>query len=94
MSSFTKSALVSQLASETGLRRVDAANALGAILSGIKHGLTNDGKVSLVGFGTFAVRDRPARIGHSPQTHQPIEIPASKGIKFKPSQALRDAVNG
>ncbi|MEE3216500.1 MAG: HU family DNA-binding protein, partial [Pseudomonadota bacterium] len=48
--------------------------------------------VSLIGFGTFTVRERAARTGKNPQTGQPLKIPASKTVAFKPGKGLKDAV--
>ncbi len=61
--------------------------------AGIKHALSNGNKVTLVGFGTFSVTQRAARIGRNPRTKAPINIPASNSVKFKPGTALKTAVN-
>ncbi len=91
--SVTKADLVSHIASETGLKKVDAERALGAMTSAIQGALMTGKKVTLVGFGTFSVAQRKERMGRDPQTKQPIRIPASRSVKFKPGKAMKDAVN-
>jgi DNA-binding protein HU-beta len=91
--SVTKADLVSHIASETGLKKVEAERALAAMTGAIQHALVGGKKVTLVGFGTFSVADRKARMGRDPQTKQPIQIPASRSVKFKPGKAMKDAVN-
>ncbi len=59
---------------------------LEAFLESVKVGIANDGKVQLVGFGTFSVAERKARKGVNPQTGKSIDIPASKTVKFKASK--------
>ena len=66
-----------------------AEGALNAVLEAFKSGITKDGAVQLVGFGTFSVTERKAREGVNPQTGAPIHIAASKTIKFKPSAQLK-----
>jgi len=91
--SVTKADLVSKIAAETGLKKVDAEKALEAVTAAIQGALQDGKKVTLVGFGTFSVANRQARMGRDPQTKKPIRIPASKAVRFKPGKAMKDAVN-
>ena len=74
-----------------GATKKCAETALNAVLGAIKEAVATD-KVQLVGFGTFEVRERPARTGRNPQTNATIEIPASKVPAFKAGAALKTAV--
>ena len=91
--SVTKADLVTKIAAETGLKKVDAEKALEAMTGAIQGALQDGKKVTLVGFGTFSIADRKARMGRDPQTKKPIRIPASKAVRFKPGKAMKDAVN-
>ena len=73
-------------------KRVNAFKAVNGTLSAIVDALKEGDKVSLVGFGTFEVRERPERKGRNPQTKEEITIPASKLPAFKAGKALKDAV--
>ncbi len=83
-----KSELVSAVAQRSELTKVDAKKALDAVLEAIGEELKNDGKVVLVGFGTFSVTERSARKGINPRTKEPIDIPAKKVVKFKAGSEL------
>lgn len=85
-----KSELVSAVAQKSGLSKVDSKKALDAVLESIDEELKNDGKVVLVGFGTFSVNERSARKGINPRTKEPIDIPAKKVVKFKAGSQLSD----
>ena len=89
-----KSELVSAIAEQAGISKKDAENALKAFTDIVTQELSKGGKVQLVGFGTFEVSERAARMGRNPQTKEEIEIPASKAPKFKAGKAFKDAVNG
>ena len=91
--SYTKANLVNKIHADTGLRKVDAERALVAALDGIRGSLAGGDKVTLVGFGTFSVGERAARTGLNPRTKAPIQIAASKVVKFKPGKSLKDGVN-
>lgn len=93
-SSVTKADLVSMIANDTGMKKVDAEKALEAVTDAIQGSLVHGKKVTLVGFGTFSVSARKERMGRDPQTKKPIRIPASKAVRFKPGKAMKDAVNG
>lgn len=69
-----------------------AGKAVDAVVSAIKKGLEGGGTVQLIGFGTFSVTERPARSGINPRTKQPIEIAASKVVKFKAGSALKEII--
>ena len=85
-----KTELVAAVAAKAELSKKDAEAAVAATFDAI----TAEGdKVALVGFGTFAVKERAARTGLNPQTKAKIEIPASKVPGFKAGKALKDAVN-
>ncbi len=85
-----KSELVSAVAQKSGLTKVDAKKALDAVLESISEELKNDGRVVLVGFGTFSVNERSARKGINPRTKEPIDIPAKKVVRFKAGSELSD----
>lgn len=87
-----KTELVMLVAEATGLSKADAARAVDAVFDGITASLKKGDKVSLVGFGTFAVRDRAARTGRNPKTGETIEIAAGKTPGFKAGKALKDAI--
>ena len=89
----TKNALVEFIAAKAGLTKADAARALEAALEGIENGLKKEGKVSLVGFGTFSAKKRAAREGINPLTKQPLKIPAKTVASFKAGSKLKDALN-
>ena len=91
--SVTKAELVSTIAAETGLKKVQAEKALASLTGAVQQALVEGKKVTLVGFGTFSVQHRKARMGRDPQTKKPIEIAASNTVKFKPGKAMKDAVN-
>ena len=88
-----RSELVAALAEKTGSSKKAADDSLRALLEVISEELKNDGKVQLVGFGTFEVRKRAARKGRNPQTKEEIKIPASKAPVFKAGKAFKDVVN-
>ncbi len=88
-----KSEFIDALADAAGVTKVDAGNALEAFIKVVKKALKAGDSVSLVGFGTFAVRKRAARTGRNPRTGATIKIKASKVPGFKAGKALKDAVN-
>ena len=90
----TKAELVEFVREKTGLRKVDAANAIAAVLEGVKDTLVKKGKVQIVGFGTFEVRKRSARTGRNPQDPTKIvKIPEKIVPVFKAGKLLREAVD-
>ena len=88
----TKVELIAAVATNAGLTKKDAEKAVSATLDVITAALKNGEKVSLVGFGTFEVRERKERQGRNPQTREPMTIPASKLPAFSAGTALKDAV--
>ncbi len=88
----TKVELIAAVATNAGLTKKDAEKAVTAALDVITDALKNGEKVSLVGFGTFEVRERKERQGRNPQTREPMTIPASKLPAFSAGKALKDAV--
>ena len=88
-----KSELVSKLAEKTELSKKDAEKALNSFVEIVTEELAAQGKVQIVGFGSFDVKERPARSGRNPQTGKKIKIAASKAPVFKAGKALKDSVN-
>lgn len=87
-----KSELINAVAEKAALSKKDAEAAVTAALDAIAAALADGDEVRLVGFGTFEVKKREARMGRNPKTKEPIPIPASKVPAFKPGKALKDAV--
>ena len=88
-----KAELVESVASAAGLSKKDAGNAVQAVFDSITKSLSRKDPVAVGGFGTFRSEHRAARTGISPRTRQKIQVPAKQVAKFKPAQALKDAVN-
>lgn len=88
-----KSELITAMAEESGLTKVDTEKALNAFLSQVEKALKTGEKVQLTGFGSFEVKERAARTGRNPKTKEAISIPAGKAPVFKAGKALKDAVN-
>ena len=89
----TKQELVEFIAKEANLTKADAGRALDATVAGITAGLKKEGRVALVGFGTFSAKKRPARDGINPATKEPIKIPARVVASFKAGSKLKEALN-
>ncbi|HKL95666.1 MAG TPA: HU family DNA-binding protein [Paludibacteraceae bacterium] len=87
-----KADLISAIAADAGLSKVDAKKALEALVANVSKALAAGDKVGLVGFGTFSVAARAARQGINPATKQPITIAAKKVAKFKAGAELADAI--
>jgi DNA-binding protein HU-beta len=88
-----KTELVEKVAAGAGLSKVDAKKAIDATIAAIKEALAAGDKISLIGFGTFSVSERPAREGINPANKQKITIAAKKIAKFKAGAELTDAMN-
>ena len=88
-----KADFVSSIADSAELSKADAGRAVDAMVETITKALKKGDTVTLVGFGTFAIRKRAARTGRNPRTGQAIKIKASKNPAFKAGKALKDAVN-
>ena len=89
----TKAELIEKMAKDAGISKAAADKALGSFIGGVTKALKKkDGKVTLVGFGTFSKVRRKARKGRNPQTGETIKIKASNAVKFKAGKKLKDAV--
>jgi DNA-binding protein HU-beta len=88
----TKEDMVAKIAGEIGVSKAKAARALNAVLGGITTSLQRGEKVTFVGFGTFTVARRAARMGRNPRTGAVINIPAATVPRFKPGSKLKSAV--
>jgi DNA-binding protein HU-beta len=88
-----KQELVDHVAAETGSSKAAATAALDAVLDGITQALKKGDEVRLVGFGTFAVKERAAGTGRNPATGAEIKIAASKSARFKPGATLKTELN-
>ncbi len=88
-----KSELIEAVAESADISKAAAARAVDAVVESVTDALREGDQVTLVGFGTFTVRDRAARTGRNPRTGETIQIPASKVPGFKPGKALKDAIN-
>jgi hypothetical protein len=87
-----KTELISAIANEAKLTKVQAKAALDATLQTVADALAKGDKVALIGFGTFAVNEKAARTGINPATKAKIEIPAKKVIKFKAGAELAEKI--
>ena len=88
-----KTELIAAMADQAELSKKDAEAALKAFVDVVAAELKKGGKIQLVGFGTFAVKERAARTGRNPQTGKEITIAAAKVPSFRAGKALKDAVN-
>ena len=88
-----KTDLIDAVASEADVSKAEAARVVDAVIDSITWALKKGDTVTLVGFGTFQVRERAARSGRNPKTGETIKIGASKNPAFKAGKALKDAVN-
>jgi DNA-binding protein HU-beta len=87
-----KAELINAVADKADLSKADAGRAVDAMIEVVTKALKKKDKVSLVGFGTFTLRERAARTGRNPKTGAPLKIKASKNPTFKAGKALKDAV--
>ena len=87
-----KTELIAAVADKADISKADAGAAIDALLEVVGKALKKKDKVSLVGFGTFMVRERAARTGRNPKTGAPLKIKASKTPSFKAGKALKDAI--
>lgn len=88
-----KTELAEAVAEAADLSKAKAGEAVNAVIAGISDALANGDSVSLIGFGTFSVKDRPERTGKNPKTGEPLTIAAHKAPHFKAGKGLKDAVN-
>lgn len=89
----TKSDLIQAIATKAGSTKKDAEHALSVVLDTITEQLIEGEKISLIGFGTFEIRERKAKECINPRTKEKITAPACKAPVFKAGKALKDAVN-
>ncbi len=88
-----KSDLIQAVAETAGIPKATATRSVDAVIESIKNELSRGETVTLIGFGTFTVRERAARTGRNPRTGDPISIKAAKVPVFKPGKALKEIVN-
>ncbi len=88
-----KSELVQEVAEYADISKTTAAKAVDAVVESIKDALAEGDTVTLIGFGTFSVRERAARVGRNPRTGERLDIQAANVPVFKAGKALKDAVN-
>lgn len=88
-----RSDLIDTVAAGAGLSKADATKAVDALFEGITEALKRNEEVKLAGFGVFSVAERAAREGRNPSTGEPIQVPASRAVKFKAGKQLKDGIN-
>ncbi len=89
----TKAELINLIAEKGEYSKKDAEKALSTVIDSISETLEKGEKISLVGFGTFEVRNRAAKEAINPLTKEPVHVPAKKVPAFKAGKALKEAVN-
>ncbi|MDM8566901.1 HU family DNA-binding protein [Candidatus Halobeggiatoa sp. HSG11] len=88
-----KSELIAAISENADIQKTTASKAVDATMEAIKEALADGDTVTLIGFGTFSVRDRAARVGRNPRTGERLDIKATKVPVFKPGKSMKDAVN-
>ena len=88
-----KSDIVDTVANAAGLTKKQSGDAFDAVFEAISEHLGNGDRVQVPGFGSFTVSERAARTGGNPATGKPMQIPASKNVRFKAGKELKSAVN-
>ena len=88
----TKAELIEGIAKDTGLTKAESERALNAFLNLAKGAIKREGRLPLAGFGTFVLINRKARTGRNPQTGAPIQIRASKVVRFRPGKELKESL--
>ncbi len=88
-----KAELIDAMSERAGITKAQATAALEQLVLSVSGALRHGEKVTLVGFGTFAVSVRDARMGRNPRNNQPIQITARKVARFKPGKQLADSIN-
>ena len=91
--SVNKSEMIDVIAEEAQISKAAASRAMDAVINAVTRSLANGEQVTLVGFGTFSVRERAARVDRNPQTGEAVQIKAAKVPGFKAGKALKDALN-
>ena len=90
----TKADIIDSLVQELNISRKDAVNYTELVFETIKETIEKSDNVKISGFGNWTIRSKNARVGRNPQTGSAMEISSRKVVTFKPSQVLRDALNG
>jgi DNA-binding protein HU-beta len=85
--------LIEKVAAKASITKADAERAINAFKEAITDSLRKNDRVTLVGFGTFAITQRKARRGHNPHTNERIKIPAARSVRFTVGKQLKEAVN-
>ena len=88
-----KGDLIDRVSVDAGISKAQADRAIDSVLGGITDSLRKGERVTLVGFGTFAVSQRRARKGRNPQTSEMIKIPATKSVRFSSGKKLKEVIN-
>ena len=88
-----KTELIEVVSKETELKKKDAEAAVNAVLAAFENALIAGDKIQLIGFGTFDVKQKPAREGRNPATGETIEIPATKQVRFTAGKTLKNKIN-
>jgi DNA-binding protein HU-beta len=89
-----KAELIGYVASEIGITKREAKNVVETVFNGLIEGLNADGKVTMVGFGSFVLVQRNARVARNPKTGEAVDVPAKVIPKFKPSATLKEMFEG
>lgn len=89
----TKTELVTFIAEEAGLTKVDAARALDAMVTGVTKGLKEESKVTLTGFCTFTAKNKPATTARNPRTGETVPVSARVAVTIKAGSKLKAALN-
>ncbi|MFN8035570.1 MAG: HU family DNA-binding protein [Acidimicrobiia bacterium] len=87
-----KSELIDAVAEEAGLTKSDAEKAINALINSVQGAVAKGDKVTLPGFGAWSRTERAARQGRNPRTGEPVQIAASKGVKFSAGAGFKSAV--
>ncbi len=92
--SLSTSQLVDEVATRTGLSKVQAKQAISAVVAVLGEHLAAGARIQISGLGTFEVRERAAREGTNPRTREKVQVPASKAVGFRAASALKGRVGG
>lgn len=90
----TKADIIESVYEKVGFSKKEAAEIVEMVFDTIKETLERGEKIKISGFGNFIVRDKKSRVGRNPQTGEEIEISARRVLTFRPSQVLKNALNG
>jgi integration host factor subunit alpha len=90
----TKADIIESVYEKVGFSKKEAAEIVEMVFDTIKETLERGEKIKISGFGNFLVRDKKSRVGRNPQTGEEIEISARRVLTFRPSQVLKNALNG